>query len=41
VTVSVGVAELRSNAEALFVAADRALYEAKHSGKDCVIADAA
>jgi len=41
VTVSVGVAELRSDAEALFTAADRALYGAKHSGKDCVIADPA
>ncbi|MDH3686277.1 MAG: diguanylate cyclase [Myxococcales bacterium] len=36
-TVSVGVAEHGGNPEATFQAADRALYEAKGSGKDCVI----
>ena len=37
-TVSIGVAALEGEANALFAAADRALYEAKHSGKDCVVA---
>jgi diguanylate cyclase (GGDEF)-like protein len=37
-TVSIGVAAFETDANALFDAADRALYEAKHSGKDCVVA---
>ncbi len=36
VTVSVGVAQLRSSASQIFDDADRALYQAKQSGKDCV-----
>ena len=36
-TISVGVAEHGGNSEATFQAADRALYEAKGSGKDCVM----
>jgi diguanylate cyclase (GGDEF)-like protein len=36
VTVSVGVAQLRNGARQLFDDADRALYRAKQSGKDCV-----
>ena len=36
VTVSVGVAQLRTGARQLFDDADRALYRAKQSGKDCV-----
>ncbi|MGI9431261.1 MAG: sensor domain-containing diguanylate cyclase [Myxococcota bacterium] len=36
-TVSIGVAEHGGNPEATFQAADRALYEAKGSGKDCVM----
>ena len=36
VTVSVGVAQLRTAARQLFDDADRALYRAKQSGKDCV-----
>jgi diguanylate cyclase (GGDEF)-like protein len=36
-TVSVGVAQHGGNPEATFQAADRALYEAKGSGKDCVM----
>jgi diguanylate cyclase (GGDEF)-like protein len=39
VTVSAGFAQLASDADALFAAADRALYRAKHSGKDCVVGD--
>jgi len=41
VTVSAGIARLARSADALFAAADRALYRAKQSGKDCVIADEA
>ena len=37
VTVSVGVAEHATTADETFDAADRALYEAKGAGKDCVI----
>jgi diguanylate cyclase (GGDEF)-like protein len=36
VSVSVGVAELRLGSRELFEDADRALYRAKQSGKDCV-----
>ena len=36
-TVSIGVAEHGGNPEATFQAADRALYAAKGSGKDCVM----
>ena len=38
VTVSVGVAEHARTTSATFEAADRALYEAKATGKDCVMA---
>ncbi len=38
VTVSIGVAEHARTADETFDAADRALYEAKAAGKDCVIA---
>ena len=38
VTVSIGVAEHSTTTDATFDAADRALYEAKGAGKDCVIA---
>ncbi len=38
VTVSIGVAEHASTANETFDAADRALYEAKGAGKDCVVA---
>jgi diguanylate cyclase (GGDEF)-like protein len=37
VTVSVGAAAFGSDEKALFRDADRALYEAKHAGKDCVV----
>jgi PleD family two-component response regulator len=37
--VSVGVAQLRNGARQLFDDADRALYRAKQSGKDCVRAE--
>jgi diguanylate cyclase (GGDEF)-like protein len=36
ITVSLGVAPYEGDPAAAFLAADRALYEAKHSGKDCV-----
>jgi len=36
-TVSVGVAEFRGDRRVFFEAADRALYSAKGSGKDCVV----
>jgi len=36
VTVSMGVAQRRSSARQLFDEADRALYRAKQSGKDCM-----
>ena len=38
VTVSGGVARLETEGDALFATADRALYRAKQSGKDCVFA---
>jgi diguanylate cyclase (GGDEF)-like protein len=38
ITVSIGVAQFAVSTEATFNEADRALYEAKASGKDCVIA---
>ncbi len=38
VTVSVGVAWYHDDRQDFFVEADRALYAAKHAGKDCVIA---
>jgi diguanylate cyclase (GGDEF)-like protein len=37
VTVSIGVAVFRGDEKALFNDADRALYRAKASGKDCVV----
>jgi diguanylate cyclase (GGDEF)-like protein len=37
-TASVGVAVYRGDRQAFFVDADRALYAAKHAGKDCVVA---
>jgi diguanylate cyclase (GGDEF)-like protein len=37
ITVSVGVAQFRGEEKALFNDADRALYRAKDSGKDCVV----
>ncbi|MCP5059459.1 MAG: GGDEF domain-containing protein [bacterium] len=37
VTVSLGVALFENSPDATFNAADRALYEAKASGKDCVV----
>ncbi len=37
ITVSVGVAQFHGDEKALFNDADRALYQAKHSGKDCVV----
>jgi diguanylate cyclase (GGDEF)-like protein len=37
VTVSVGAAAFSSDEKSLFRDADRALYEAKHAGKDCVV----
>ena len=39
VTVSIGVAEYQGDSRALFNAADRALYRAKESGKDCVVVE--
>jgi diguanylate cyclase (GGDEF)-like protein len=36
VTVSIGVAIYQGNRERFFADADRALYAAKHAGKDCV-----
>jgi len=41
ITVSIGVAVYRGDREAFFHEADRALYAAKRSGKDCVIAEGA
>jgi diguanylate cyclase (GGDEF)-like protein len=41
VTVSVGVAQYANSTDETFDAADRALYDAKAAGKDCVIAAAA
>ncbi len=38
VTVSIGVAQHATTADETFDSADRALYEAKGAGKDCVIA---
>ncbi len=37
VTISVGVAMFRSDTQTLFNDADKALYEAKSAGKDCVM----
>jgi diguanylate cyclase (GGDEF)-like protein len=37
ITVSIGVAQFRGDEKALFNDADRALYRAKDSGKDCVV----
>jgi diguanylate cyclase (GGDEF)-like protein len=39
VTVSIGVAEYEGNRKKFFLAADRALYDAKAEGKNCVIID--
>jgi diguanylate cyclase (GGDEF)-like protein len=39
VTASAGFAELATDGDALFVAADRALYRAKQAGKDCALGD--
>jgi diguanylate cyclase (GGDEF)-like protein len=39
VTVSIGVAEYEGDSRGLFNAADRALYRAKESGKDCVVVE--
>jgi diguanylate cyclase (GGDEF)-like protein len=39
ITVSAGVAVYRGDREGVFAAADRALYAAKHEGKDCVVAE--
>jgi PleD family two-component response regulator len=41
ITVSVGVAVYHGDRAAFFHEADRALYAAKGSGKDCVVAAAA
>jgi diguanylate cyclase (GGDEF)-like protein len=38
VTVSIGVAAYRGDRARFFADADRALYAAKHGGKDCVVA---
>ena len=38
VTVSIGVADYQGDRARFFADADRALYSAKHSGKDCVVA---
>jgi diguanylate cyclase (GGDEF)-like protein len=38
ITISIGVAEFADSTEATFNQADRALYDAKASGKDCVVA---
>jgi diguanylate cyclase (GGDEF)-like protein len=40
ITASLGVAEYRGDERAFFNEADRALYKAKDSGKDCVVASA-
>jgi two-component system cell cycle response regulator len=40
ITVSIGVAPFRGDEKAFFNDADRALYEAKSSGRDCVVGDA-
>jgi diguanylate cyclase (GGDEF)-like protein len=37
-TVSIGVAEFKGSRSDFFRSADAALYRAKHSGKDCVVA---
>jgi len=39
ITVSMGVSHYRGDAKAFFNEADRALYRAKDSGKDCVMAE--
>jgi PleD family two-component response regulator len=38
ITVSIGVAEFAQSTGHTFNRADRALYEAKAAGKDCVVA---
>jgi diguanylate cyclase (GGDEF)-like protein len=40
VTVSIGVARYQGDRKAFFANADRALYQAKGAGKDCVVPDA-
>jgi diguanylate cyclase (GGDEF)-like protein len=40
VTISIGVAQYQGDRKAFFANADRALYQAKAAGKDCVVADA-
>jgi diguanylate cyclase (GGDEF)-like protein len=40
VTVSIGVAQYQGDRKTFFANADRALYQAKAAGKDCVVADA-
>jgi diguanylate cyclase (GGDEF)-like protein len=39
VTVSVGVAQYQGDRKAFFLNADRALYQAKAAGKDCVVSE--
>ena len=39
ITVSIGVAQYDGNRKKFFLAADRALYNAKAEGKNCVIVD--
>jgi len=39
ITVSVGVSSFRGDEKAFFNEADRALYRAKHAGKDCVVSE--
>jgi PleD family two-component response regulator len=38
-TISIGVAQYRGSRKQLFRRADRALYRAKHEGKDCVMTE--
>jgi PleD family two-component response regulator len=38
ITISIGVARFCGDEKAFFNDADRALYRAKDSGKDCVVA---
>jgi len=38
-TISIGVAQYRGSRKQLFRRADRALYRAKHEGKDCVVTE--